>query len=191
MAKWKWARFASKSGAPDTFKPHAFPATLERSLLRDLIDRDAAVSSVEPCTSLFADEPGIINVRRPIRHYDVGGLVLQIPSEDVDVFQHRLAEAPARTFEPLPRSHVHRSYFKLHTWRLCLVLTVAQKNNLARQLLADLQFAVADARAFYSQNKLPTTVLREVQEARAGRPLPELARHPDRNLRHARDRGKA
>ncbi len=164
MAEWRWVKF-------DGAKPHMVPLDLYDDIVRDLESRGCPLSEAKTSDRMTIDMPGMVCVDRPWEEFDLDGLRLEVPSEDVSMFLSLCRGLSERV------THTGRSYRKLHGFLRCLVLTPAQLEELTELLGVREYEAEARAAAFYATRRTPAQVLRDAQP---GMP-PELA--PDRHAR--------
>ena len=90
------------------------------------------------------DKVGVMHCDRPVERVALRGLDLEVPSEHVGHFLERLEALELRRF-----AGGGPAYYKLHTWLCCLVLSLADWQQLLRSLRRRLDAAEARAAAFY------------------------------------------
>lgn len=144
MPGWKWIVF-------DGAVSHMVPNELRDLIVIDLERRGCGFGWEDEGTHISIDQPGPIATTRPVEHFYMDGLDLEIPCEDVGYMLAELASLPLRG----------GCYYKLHGDRRCIVLTQSMRD----QLLAELQrvFPEAEAKAaeFWHGRKTPIQVFRE------------------------------
>lgn len=184
----------------DGYKVHVCPQWLVTALGNDLrkrndvkqrgeltiggVDADKAEEKFVATTSI--DEPGIVCVDRPWMSFPIDGLVVEIPCEDVMMFRLQLENLKPRYFQ---RYEAHEkvdgieakgtdeeglTYYKLHGWLSCIVLSPYDRYDLLEALKAKEAEAEAQSAAFYANRKLPSQVLREANAAANGIPVEEV-----------------
>lgn len=162
MLPWKWLNI-------EGFKSHAVPAYLEGVLLDDLRARARGDDPLTPppevvseqTTSVAIDNPGMVALDRPWMSMRVDGLTLDIPCEDLGVFYERLKKAPERVWKEGTSMFVGASYYKLHGWNRCIVLTPDIRMELLTTMKEKLAEAEDEADRFWSGRKTPGEVLAE------------------------------
>lgn len=172
---WRWIAFTGAGVDGNSLKNHAVPASLERSLLADLVRRGHGVEhtskSIRQC---FMDQPGPVVSTRPNESFELPGLELVLPSEDCADFAGRLQRMEQRTFEPFPGRSRTRPYYKLHSWLRCLVLTPTHYRSLLAQVTARLVDAENRARAFYLERMPTSQILREASAIASHVPVEQV-----------------
>lgn len=168
---WKWI-------TSPNWKSHGVPVYLVQALLDDLRARqegDGEVEYTEKDTVHCAiDQPGMVCMDRPWMTFQVDGLTIEIPCEDVLSFYTQLKNLPAREFTHGKSMGVGMTYYKLHAFHKCLVLTPDVRQELLDQLGERAMEAEVQATAFYADRKLPSEVLREAAAAATDTPLDEI-----------------
>lgn len=112
-------------------KLHVAPKQLLDDLKVDMTKRDLPTSDLYPdedISKCMMDCPGMIMIDRGYQEFKIDTLLLSIPNTDVGLFFEEIKNSPVRMFES------GKSYYKLHAWRLCLVLTPEQKELVQRQM---------------------------------------------------------
>lgn len=158
MSEWRFIRF---EGAIC----HTVPVELEAGIVDDLVRRDCDLHSVQPVTGSSIDIPGPVCVDRPWETFDVDGLSLDIPCEDVEALADYLGGLQVR------HTRDNEPYYKMHGFMRCLVLTPIQRDDLHMQMVERIPGADARSSEFYRTRKTPAQALRYANE-RAGGPLP-------------------
>lgn len=169
---WRWLVI-------DGWKSHAVPEYLEGALVADLHarhpDEEPAKVESSPINSMGIDQPGMVAMDRPWMTFKIDGLDIEIPCEDVASFILQLDALK-------PREFVHGNlgafkgltYYKLHGFCKCIVLTPDLKVMLTEALQADVAEAEAQATAFWADKKLPSEVLREANAEALNVPVEEI-----------------
>lgn len=183
---WKWITFSDCRT-----KSHAVPASLRGRLLADLADRKVSIEhKIAPCPEVWMDTGGMMATDRPYEHFKIYGIDVVIPSEDCATFLLRIRDLPARSFGLRDRD----AYYKLHDWRMCVVMRPLHKVDLELQIKQRLDVAERHALAFYAHRKAPSEVLREVAARQSGLPIekiPDLGGHTQAERFRPRHRGQA
>jgi len=170
---WRWLII-------DGWKSHAVPEYLEGCLVTSLHARQApeddhAEVQSTPLVSMSIDQPGMVVMTRPWMTFHIDGLDIEIPCEDVLSFLSQLNEAKPREFgHEKAGAFKGLTYYKLHGFHRCIVLTPDLKMMLTEALEAGLAEAEAQATAFYADRKLPSEILREANAAALGKPIEEI-----------------
>jgi hypothetical protein len=130
--KWKWL-----SDATYHWKGHVVNDDLVHVIEGDLYDRakgaghDSTFVIQDQTDEVYFDLPGMCLIERAHRTIDLDGLQLRIPSQDFETVlaQVRLLEERQATVgdETL-------TYYKLHGWRFCIVLSVAERERLIGEM---------------------------------------------------------
>lgn len=171
---WKWLIIPG-------WKSHAVPVYMEHAVVEDLQRRTPEeVGSDEPLTveskyttSCFIDEPGMVAMDRPTTVFVIDGLSITIPCEDVATMAAKLERAKPRTFETGGLAE-GLSYYKLHGFCKCIVLTPDQRYLLLEQLHARVAECELQASAFYATRKTPGEALREANASALGIPVEDV-----------------
>lgn len=131
MTVWHWVTFKDEDGIPQA-KPHAVPDCLLAGLLIDLRDRQCGEGRVVKLEELYLDLPGPqISEEKLLVHVD--GLRVEIPIYDFKAFFDMLSKLKARQF--IDQSGINRgTYFKVHAFMRCLVLTPHHRDLLAIEM---------------------------------------------------------
>jgi len=128
----------------DNWKYHAVPAIFLDAFLAEMVARGSKGETVrKPIRSWGIDRGGMCYSNRPCEDFRLDGLCLGIPSEHVGYFRDRLRELA-------PRSFGERTYYKLHCYWNCTVLTASQRQRLLAALGKREASATAKADAFYA-----------------------------------------
>jgi hypothetical protein len=157
---WKWLII-------DGWKSHGIPAYLQQTLLDDLSEREEQKGhgdlefEAKDTTTCGIDMPGMVAMNRPWMTFQIDGLSIDIPCEDVLEFIEQLKAAPMRTWTKGTTEYVGSSYYKLHGFHKCIVLTPDLRAELLTQLESNLEEAEAQSKAFWADRKLPSQVLQE------------------------------
>lgn len=170
---WRWLVI-------DGWKSHAVPEYLESVLVGDLAarqppDDDPAEVQSHPIVSMGIDMPGMVCTTRPWMTFHIDGLDIEIPCEDVASFLLQLNSLKPREFtHEKAGAFKGLSYYKLHGFCKCIVLTPDLKVMLTEALEAGVAEAEAQATAFWADKKLPSEILREANAAANNIPLDEV-----------------
>lgn len=157
MAGWHWMQF-------DGAIPHMVPTELRDVIIANLESRRYHLVEETPGMSMYIDMPGMIAVDRPDSTFDLDGLEISIPCEDVVDFIHKLKSLSLR----------EERYYKLHAFHRCIVLTPTQRDVMLQILEELYPQAEAEALAFWSNRLLPSQMLREIAAKQTGRPVEEM-----------------
>lgn len=173
----------------DDWKPHLVPASFADALVDEMHERgfegEIVRHSIVRCS---LDQGGMCFAERPWEEFQFAGLDFAVPSEHVAHFHDRLAELPPRQFECRARGSSSRTYYKLHSYWNCVVLSPALRRQLLRSLQRRIDRAEARATAFYRDKRPLNEVLAEANERATGQKMPPELLGVDR---HARFRKKA
>lgn len=124
-----WVRFFAAE-----WKPHWVHSSLVTPLAEDAKRRWHEFVSVEPMPrghpEAFLDLPGMVMQDRTYQDFQVDGLHLRLPTQDVYAFREELESGRLRTFQ------TGEKYYKLHGWLNCLVLSEVQGDALRAQIEA-------------------------------------------------------
>lgn len=155
MPGWKWVVF-------DGAVSHMVPNELRDIIVMDLEQRNCPFGWEEEGKTLFLDQPGPIATARPTEKFDIDGLELEVPSEDVAHFMLDLERLPLRG----------GCYYKMHGFLRCIVLTRSMRDDLLAQLKGICPAAEARAAEFWAGRPTPAQVLKQM----AG--IPKDLKHP-------------
>jgi len=171
MSAWRWlvwkdGNYLSRA-VPESLVADTIAHTDNEALLPDA--PPAVLEKNEPCPSLFLDLPGMVKMDRPRETFDLDGLMLVIPSEDVGAYSRAVRKGPSID-----------GLLYLNGFHRCLVLSEAHRAQLGRLLLEREGEAESRAEAFYAVNKTPDEALREATAKVLGVPtgaVPNLGNH--------------
>jgi hypothetical protein len=102
-------------------KIHVVPNFLLADVIADLEARNHPLIKSKLAKSVFIDLPGMISFERPVETIKLDLLNINIPSEDVEYFAFNLKDLKQRVFSS------KKTYFKLHGFLICIVLSDEQK----------------------------------------------------------------
>jgi hypothetical protein len=148
--KWRWILDGEHN-----YKGHVVSENLATCLVNELIGRSAAEGytgdfSNEPLDgSPHFDAPGMIWIGRSVRTISFGELVMEVPSEDWYYTYSKLKVAPVRYFGTEP-------YYKIHSWRFCVVFDPDQRQAVLKQM--EDQMDAADAEATHDIKRMRETI---------------------------------
>lgn len=161
----------------NNWKPHAVPADLADALEAEMHKRASKGEIVRRLiTSYSLDCGGMCYTARPWEEFSFCGLHFSVPSEYVAHFYEQIHALT-------PRQFGSRSYYKLHSFYSCIVLTLVLRRQLLRALQRRIDKAEARATAFYRDKKPNNVVLAEIAEKVSGVKVPPEALGPDRQAR--------
>lgn len=127
----------------DGWKHHYVPSELIEDISEDARRRFHEVQDVHNSDYAWMDLPGMIMVDRSIQDLDLdGGLRVSIPSEHFGYFAGAIMSA-----EPRIGHITGKTYYKVHGWLHCTVLTQAQRDQLGELILARFKKVVEIAKA--------------------------------------------
>jgi hypothetical protein len=164
--KWKWIGF-------EDAKHHMVCASLAPAIKADLKARGHLPTKEQDAKTFGIDMPGMILVGRPFDEFKVCGLKVSIPCEDMATFILAVEKLE-------PRTQGTKTYYKLHGFLRCWVLTPHQKSVLLAQLKSRVLKAEDRACKFLAGRKSPAMMLREVAAKASGQPIesiPDLGGH--------------
>ena len=167
MIPWKWLII-------DGWKSHGIPAYLVGTLIDDLNARAEAEGQpvafeAKDTIHCAIDQPGMCYTDRPWMTFQIDGLAVEMPCEDVFDFVQQLKKLPKRTWKHGESQFVGADYYKVHGFHRCLVLTPDLHAQLLAELEAGLQEAEARATAFLADKKPAWQVLQEANAIAAGK----------------------
>lgn len=166
----------------DDWKSHATPVIFVDALIAEMHERGFKGEIDRRLLVEYGlDRGGMCFVNRPLETFLFNGLVFTIPSEHVDYFYNALTELT-------PRKFGSRTYYKLHCYYSCIVLTPTLRRQLLRSLRRRVDRAEAVATAFYRSKRPLNELLAEANEKATGEKCPPEICGVDR---HARFRKKA
>jgi hypothetical protein len=167
MSKVTWVRVCFENA-----KTHLVCKGLMKALIVDMAKRDCTLmnfatnygkdyeseewSNPRVVTEWGIDMPGMINAKRPNELFNFCGLKFEVPSEDVASFILALEKLP-------PRSFGKQTYYKLHGFMQCVVLTKTQYNEMLRLLRGRVQIAERRATEFWAEREAPSEMLKRAQ----------------------------
>ncbi len=110
-------------------------------------------------TEWSIDIGGACHADRPSEMFQIGGMPLAIPCEDVAPLLAEIRRCERREFTGMRSispatgnaTGYARPYYKLHGWNQAIVLTPSQYNGLRAQMLSRAPAAHARGRAFYEE----------------------------------------
>jgi hypothetical protein len=131
------------------WKKHVVSDDLVHAIEGELYDR-AVAEGVTTCTFVIEDQiddcffdlPGMCLQVRAMRRLDLKGLRIEIPSED---FADILAEVRLLPERSVGAGTETLTYYKLHGWRYCIVLSTAERKLLVEAMEAQAVEAEAEA----------------------------------------------
>jgi hypothetical protein len=131
-------------------KGHYLPAPLIRLVTRDLERRGSRVRCWKRVSALALDLPGFALVNESWQAVYLGRLKVEFPCIDFGDFLQRLAALPPRV------GARGQTYYKLHGWLHCIVLTAAHRQALIRAMQPQVVHAkqLADAETAASLRKI-------------------------------------
>lgn len=140
---------------------------LEHDIINDMVARGCKLEKSKSTKTFNIDMPGMICIDRPWETFMFRGLTLKIPSEDILMFMVNLEALQVRQLN-------NKSYYKLHGFLRCLVLTATQRDGLLRLLKLRCATAEQKAAEFWATRKTPSEVLREMAAKTTGQPLEKI-----------------
>ncbi len=158
--------------------PHLCPKSRTRVVQDNMLVRGSPLISSRPCKDFSIDFPGMVAIDRPIETFNLFGLKVEIPSEDIASFIEQLESLEPRMSNPDKASWFQ--YYKLHGFLRAWVLTPSSREELLKTLKGRLQTAELRSKVFYFDRKLPSQVLREAAAKASGQPIeniPDLGGH--------------
>lgn len=166
---WKWLKI-------DGWKSHAVPAYLGHTLIADLRARrnEEIEYEEQDTTNVAIDMPGMIAVDRPWMDFELDGLTVEMPCEDVLAFWSELKNLRSREFTHGTGMGVGMTYYKLHGLYKCIVLTPDLRFQLLEALADKTAQAEMEATAFWAGRKLPAQVLREAAALTSGKEIDQI-----------------
>lgn len=132
----------------------------------------------------YVDAGGMCTTNRPRERFELPGLRIEIPSEDLSFFHRQLRGQ-------VPHRHGERTFYLMFGWLdRCFVFTERMRERFLAMLEARMPDAEVRCRVFYANRKTAQEVLREQNEKR-GAP-PDLPYGDDRAKQYRpRERGEA
>lgn len=108
----------------------------------------------------FIDMPGMVAIGRPAEKFELAGITLEMPCEDVLAF-----------VDQLERTKIHhvrgRSFFiMVGMYGRCVVLTPRNRERLLGQMRERLPLATEKSRVFYATRRTPQQTLKDMNEQR-------------------------
>lgn len=167
MSTWTWLNFESETTRTIG---HAVHVSTRKAVIADLVARGCGSPVEIPIDEdgVHIDMPGMIAMTRPIEVFEMGGLRINIPSEDVAAFLIDVDKLKVR------HGADGSDYYKLHGFMRALVLSPSQRTMFRALLVGRVPTAERRASEFYAVNMLPSEVLRQAAAASSGRPVDEI-----------------
>ena len=123
---WSIIRFAIAKG-------HFVSEALRTPVLEEGVERKFGFVSEKPLEEGGMDLPGMVFTDRGWEDIDLpGGLKFSFPYSDFAIFFHTLQELHPRKFKS------GETYYKLHGWLTCLVLTPGERDFLLEYMKTNL-----------------------------------------------------
>lgn len=144
-------------------KNHIVPSHLVQEIIDDLLARKCELESSEPITECGIDQPGMLAVGRPCVSFDLNGLEIDMPCEDVATFLLHTDGYKLRG-----------NYYKVHGWLTCVVMTPAQFKQYRAVLARELPDSEQRAAEFWAGRAVYSEVLRETAAKLSGTPLDKI-----------------
>ncbi len=142
-------------------KSHAVHENLSQEIIDDLSARDCELESDEPLvTELAIDQPGMIAADRPWINFNLAGLEITIPCEDVATFVLQCAKYELR-------GSPGKNYYKVHGFMKCLVLSQVQFMFFRKELAMHLLDAEQQAAEFWAGKRVYSEVLQDLAGVKA------------------------
>jgi len=114
------------------WKDHYVSEELVDGLLADGLKRTESEGFSVPASTVTIDLPGMVNMKRGFRSFNLDGFVISIPVTDIEVFYSCLLTDNPRKFKG------DKYCFKMHGWLTCVVLTPFQRNTLLAEMDAQM-----------------------------------------------------
>lgn len=133
-----WRFIVFESTEDGRIQSHCVHTWMRRTVLDNLFDRfpaDAVEKDI-PTEAIFLDTPGMIIATRPIADFNLLGLKVQIPCEDVAVYADALLNAFTDPDQAKHWRGTGIQYTKLRGFHRVLVLTRGQATLLHKMLEA-------------------------------------------------------
>ena len=149
MSAWRWLVFKEESDG--VIQAHAVHAWTRHAVLEDLRSRyKVELEKDEDLPAMMLDLPGMVITTRPIESFDLLGLKLEIPCEDVGAFWEVLAERLTSPVTKADGGHWRQvrggvRFVKISGFHRILVLTHDQALRLEKMLAARMESAAARA----------------------------------------------
>ena len=128
--KWHWVNDDLQNES--MWLSHAIPDSLYTAIMENLHSRGFYhYGTKEIDGTLSFDLPGMCSMNREYRQVEVDGLTIEIPCTDWEYIYDKLLARKERDDANLP-------YYKLHGFNRCIVLTPDQRDEMLKQMLAQM-----------------------------------------------------
>lgn len=151
---WKWI---TGDVGSDILHGHACPEHLVEPMLGELRERYPRLNvETKDADYLFLDMPGMVCLDRPTTTWDLGGLRLEMPCEDIAPIYRQFARVEMRTWGG-------SSFGKLHGYYRCLVFDGPLRDILGAGFEVDIEDCERRAEEFYRTRMTPNQALHAAQ----------------------------